>query len=1011
MKKLNEENLTEQPVIEWLKERGYDYEFGPDLALGGPLQERDSFREVLLLPRLKRSLQRINPDVSDTGIDDAIAKLKSIEHPNLEVANKEVYRVLTQGVAIEERDGEEEKGKIVRFFDFEDPENNEFLALNQFAVQGLEKVRRPDIVVFINGIPISVFELKSPTSENGTIYSAYEQLQLYKKDIPDLFKYNQVLIVSDLLKARHGTVSSPWEWFSLWKGDEEIKVREGVDELKVLTQSIFQKERLVDIIKNFIVFEADSEKETSKFTKKMCLYHQYFGVNKAVEKTLSVISPKSKDRGKIGVFWHTQGSGKSLSMVFYINKTRQLRELQNPTFLFLTDRSDLDKQLYKTFLRSGYPIANQAENIKDLKKKLQIPAGGIIFTTIQKFADKEKYPLLSERENVIVIADEAHRSEYAKLAGNVRFALPKASFMGITGTPISLKDRDTRLVFGEHISTYRIDQAVEDGAIVPIYYESRFVPLGVNDKAIDETYNELTTGLEFEEQETMKRKWSRLEQAVGAEERVQEIAQDIVRHFNGREQEGKAMIVTMSRRIAAKMYQLISQNPNAPEVAVIISNPEEFGLEIQEEKSASNLEKRFKDPEDPLKIAIVCDMWLTGFDVPHLHTMYIDKPLKNHTLMQAIARVNRIYKDKKGGLVVDYIGIAQDLKKSLSIYSSDVQKSSLVPIKEAVDKMMESYDIVKSFFNGLAYLEWKKVSAGKRAEIFSEAVDLVITNPINGVLDESRKERFVKEAKKLFQLFALVSPHKEAHEIRDAVEFFQGVERAIIKRASTKRIQIDPNIDSTVKELITKSIAADGVIDILQLHGQKKPEISIFDEEFIKEVKKMRFKNLAIEVLRKLLQDEIKIRKRKNEIRYKSLLELLEKTIEDYENNIINSSKVIERLLELAKEVKKTEKAGESLGLSEEEVAFYDALSQGKKHIKNDDQLKAIVKDLIKIIRRDLMVDWTNNEQIKARIRANVRILLLRNSIPKKEGDQLLELILNQAKSLYADYSLERELI
>jgi type I restriction enzyme, R subunit len=1006
-KKLNEDTLTEQPVIEWLKDVGYDHEFGPDLAPAGPLQERNSFREVLLLSRLKRSLRRINPDVSDKAIEGAISKLIEVESPNLEIVNKEVYNLLTQGARVEEKNKEGEKrGVIVKFFDFANPTNNEFLALNQFAVQGFEKVRRPDVVLFINGIPIAVFELKSPKSESGTIRSAYEQLQKYKKEIPELFKYNQVLVISDLLQARHGTISSPWEWFSLWRENEEDKKnKKGISELETLTNGIFHKTRFLDIVHNFIVFEADSEKDVSKFTKKMCLYHQYFGVNKAVDRTLSATSPNSNNKGKIGVFWHTQGAGKSLSMIFYTSKIRQLEQLKNPTFLFLTDRNDLDNQLYKTFLRTGYPTAKQAESIEDLKQKLQVPAGGIIFTTIQKFFDKEKYPLLSERKNIIVVSDEAHRSEYAKLAGNVRFALPNASFMGITGTPISLKDRDTRLVFGEHISTYRIDQGVADKAIVPIYYESRFVPLEISRKDLDEIYDELTSGLDFDEKERAKRKWANLEQAIGAEGRMQKVAQDIVEHFNGRGQKGKAMVVTMSRRIAAKMYELISQIPNAPEAAAVISGSEEFEAKIQGEKDSVNLEKRFKNPEDPLKIAIVCDMWLTGFDVPHLHTMYIDKPLKNHTLIQAIARVNRKYKDKQGGLIVDYIGIAQDLKKSLSIYSSDVQQSSLIPIKEAIEKMMEKYDVVKSYFNGLECAGWKKISAGERGKIFSQAVDMVLTNPQSGILDEKRKERFLKEATKLFQLFALVSPHKEAHEVRNEVEFFQAVKRAIEKRASTSGLQFDPNIDSTVKELISKSIEAEGVIDIFQMHGKEKPEISIFDEKFIEEVKKMRFKNLAIEVLRKLLNDEIKIRIKTNEIRYRSLLDLLEQTIEDYENNIINSSKVIERLLELAKEVKKVEKAGESLGLNKEEMAFYDALSRGKKYINNNEQLKKIVKELVKMIKRDAGVDWTNNEQIKARIRANVRILLLRNNVPPAEGEKILELIFKQASALYQDFA------
>lgn len=1007
MEKLNEDTLTEQPVIEWLKEMGYDYEFGPDLAPGGPLQERNSFRQVLLLGRLERSLRRINPDISDVGLEEALAKLTGSEHPNLDILNKEVYRMLTQGVAVEEKnEGGERKAKIVRFFDFGNPQNNEFLVLNQFAVQGMEGVRRPDVVVFINGIPLAIISLKSPTTQSGTIYSAYEEFhKVYKREIPEILKYNQILVVSDLIEARHGTITSSWEWFGVWRGieNEEEKRQKGTTELEVLAKGIFHKARLLDIIQNFIVFEADSEKDTTKFAKKMCLYHQYFGVNKAIERTLQATAPKGRSKGKIGVFWHTQGAGKSLSMVFYVSKARQLAQLRNPTFAFLTDRNDLDSQLYKTFLKTGYPTAKQAESISDLKRKLQVSAGGIIFTTIQKFADKDEYPLLSERENIIVIADEAHRSEYARLAGNVRFALPSASFMGITGTPISMRDRDTRLVFGDYISVYPIDKSVEDGATVKIYYEGRLVPLHLTNQFIDEEFEDLVTEARVEVQETTKRKWAHLEQAVGAEARLEKVAEDIVQHYNERGLEGKAMVVTMSRRIAVRIYELILKISGAPESAVVISSPEEYRERVQGELSTAAIEKRFKNPDDPLKLVIVCDMWLTGFDVPHLHTMYIDKPLKNHTLMQAIARVNRVYKDKRGGLIVDYIGIADNLKKSLSIYSSDIRKSALIPIEEAAAKMLEKYDVVKTYFTGLHYSNWKKVGSSERAQLFAGAVDMVLTNPQTEVLDEERKSRFLKEASQLFQLFALVMPHREAHEIRDDVAFFQAVERAIAKRVIIEREPIDQGIDSAVKELISRSIAAEGVIDILQMQGKKSPEISIFDEKFIAEVKKLRFKNFAIEALRKLLQDEIRIRLRKNEIRYKSLLELLEKTIEEYENNIINSSKVIERLLELAKDVKKIEKAGESLGLSEEETAFYDAFLQGKRYINSDEKLKQLVRELVKMIRRDLTVDWTNNEQIKARIRANVRMLLLRNNIPPTESGSLLERIFTQASSLYRD--------
>lgn len=1005
MKKLNEDTIAEQPVIDWLKELGYDYEFGPDLAPGGSLQERNSFREVVLIPRLKRSLRRLNPELSDSAIDEAVSKITGIEHPSLDIANKEVYKLLTEGVRFETRDKKgETKGRIAKVFDFENPLNNEFLVVNQFAIQGIENVRRPDLVIFINGIPIAIFEVKSPTTESGTIKSAFDQLQNYKKDIPDIFKYNQVLAISDLLHAKHGTISSSWEWFSTWRGIEsEDEKNEGISELEVLIQGMFNKIRLLDIIQNFIVFEADSEKDTSRFTKKMCLYHQYFGVNKAIKETLRATGQKGNK--KIGVFWHTQGSGKSLSMVFYVNKVKKLPDLKSPTFVFLTDRNDLDGQLYKTFLRTGYPTAKQAETIRDLSEKLKTAGAELIFTTIQKFETENKS--FSERENIIVIADEAHRSQYAKLAGNVRFALPNASFMGITGTPISLQNRDTRLVFGDHISAYQINKAVEDGATVPIYYEGRLVPLHLTNDFIDEQFEDLMTEQEFDIKENLKRKWARLEQAVGASQRLKQVAEDIVKHFNDRGLEGKGMVVTMSRRIAVEMYRLISETPGAPKVAVVISKPEDFKGKIQEELNYKELEKQFKNPEDPLKMVIVCDMWLTGFDVPSLHTMYIDKPLKNHTLMQAIARVNRIFKNKPGGLIVDYIGIADNLKKALSIYSSDIRKQAMIPLQEIIDKMLEKYDIVKDIFTGINYSNWEKLESTNLAQLFQKAVNSIITDERTGMLSEEKKNRFLKESEILFKFFALAMPNHEAIKIRNDVVFFQAVKKAIIKRTVIAgAAEIDIKIESALRELVSRSIVAEGVIDIFAMKDKTKPDISIFDEKFLEEVKNMKFKNLAIEALRKLLKDELRIRVRKNGVRYRSLTELLDQIIEEYENNIINSSKVIERLLELAKEIKLAEKAGLNLGLSEEEVAFYDAISTAKKSELRNGELKDLVKELVRIIKRDITVDWTNNEIIKSRIRADIRLLLLRNKFAPKETENVLNLVFDQAFSLYRDFSM-----
>jgi type I restriction enzyme R subunit len=732
----------------------------------------------------------------------------------------------------------------------------------------------------------------------------------------------------------------------------------------------------------------------------MCLYHQYFGVNKAVNETLRAAGPKGNK--KIGVFWHTQGSGKSLSMVFYVNKAKELQDLKSPTFVFLTDRNDLDGQFYKTFLRTGYPLAKQAETIKGLKEKLKNAGGELIFTTIQKFETENE--ILSEKENVIVIADEAHRSQYAKFAGNVRISLPNASFMGITGTPISLQNRNTSLVFGEYISAYKINRAVEDGATVPIYYEGRLVPLHLANDFLDEEVEEILEGHEFEVKENMKKKWARLEQAIGAPDRLMQISKDIVDHFNNRGIEGKGMIVTMSRRIAVEMYKMISQISGAPEIAVMISKPEDFS-ELKQSRDTRELEKRFKNPDDPLKMVIVCDMWLTGFDVPPLHTMYIDKPLRNHTLMQAIARVNRVFKDKPGGLIVDYIGIADNLKKALNIYSSDIQKQAMVPLQEIIDKMKEKYDVVKDMLTGIDFSSWKKLPKSELASLFQRAVNGIITDTKTEKPDEERKKRFLKESEILFKLFALVMPNHEAVKIRNDVEFIQAVKKAITKRIIIKGLnETDLQLESALRELVSKSIAAEGIIDIFAMKDKNKPDISIFDEKFLEEVKNMKLKNLAVEALKKLLRDELKLRMKKNVVRYKTLLEMLENIIEEYENNIINSAKVIERLLELAKEIKSAEKGGEALGLTEEEAAFYDAISVGKKKLGKDKNTMSMVKDLVKLIKRDIAIDWTNNEIIKARIRADVKLLLLRNSFAPQESEILLDSIFQQARFLYAEY-------
>lgn len=997
---LNEDTLAEQSVLDWLKELGYEYAFGPDISPGGAFQERGDYREAVLADRLKRSLRRINPEIPEDKILEAADKIIKFHHEDLELGNKAIYEMLRNGVVVEVKDEHGEvRGKYVKVFDFENPENNEFLAVNQFSIESPDKkTKRPDVVVFINGLPVAIISLKNPTRESATIVDAFAEIQEeYKKDLKKLLFYNQVLVVSDLSLARHGTISSGWDYFTPWKGIESENEKTDKSELELLTKGIFQKVRLLDIMQNFIIFEADTEKDATKFTKKMCMYHQYFGVNKAIDSTTRAINGDKK----IGVFWHTQGSGKSLSMVFYVNKAKSLEVLNGPTFLFLTDRNDLDQQLYKTFLRTGYPTAKQAGSIKGLEDKLRGVGAEVLFTTIQKFDMRQP---LSDRDNMIVIADEAHRSQYATLAGNVRDVLPNASFMGITGTPVELSNKNTRLTFGNHISEYPIDRSTEDGTTVRIFYDGRLTPLHLLNDYIDEDFDQLVGEHEFETKEILKQKWARLEQAVGAEDRLQKIADDIIYHFNNRGLEGKAMIVTMSRRIAVRIYKIISEIKDAPEVAVVISGNQDYKDEIQSQLDNKEIERRFKNPDDPLKIVIVCDMWLTGFDVPHLHTMYLDKPLTGHTLMQSIARVNRRYKDKEGGLIVDYIGVADNLKKALAIYTSDIQNQAMFPIEEIISRMLEKYGQVKEFFAEVDYKDWKKLSGAELATLFFKAVNTVLTDEHTGNLNSDKKDRYLKLSSQLYKLFCLAMPHKDANVIRDGVEFFEGVRKAIIKNTIVDPIYIGPETETAIKDLISKNIVARGVIDIFAQKGMGKPDISILDKKFLEEVKDYHFKNLTIQAIEKILKDELRLKRRSNIPRYQSLLEMLEEIIEEYENNIINSSKIIEKLIELAREIRKAEHAGQELGLTDVEMAFYDVLSKGK-WVLRDVQLKKLVKKLVKTIRNDITVDWTEHEIIKSRIRVNVRLILLRNNYPYAEVERLTDMVYLQAESLYKDYS------
>ncbi|MFA7201624.1 MAG: type I restriction endonuclease subunit R [Candidatus Paceibacterota bacterium] len=1004
MNPLNENNLTEQSLIQWLQSQGYEYLYGPEINPGQPNAERENFREVVLKNHLLGAVRRLNPQLPQMQAEQVVNDISSFHNPDLMLGNREIYFNITEGVKKTWKEDGEEKTELVKLINFSNPEANEFLIVNQFTVQGIDNICRLDAVLFVNGIPLGVFELKSPTREQASIGQAYRDIEYYKKEIPKLFLYNQIICLSDLTDARHGTISSSWERYGTWKGIElENDSPRDTTQLEVLTKGLFDKVRLLDVIQNFTIFEADSDGDAVTYTKKMALYHQYYGVNKTIESTIhSVLG--NQDR-KIGVFWHTQGSGKSLSMVFYVNKTKSIPELKSPAYVFLTDREDLDDQLFKTFSRTGYgTLAKRATTIKDLKDKLSHLGSELIFTTIQKFQeDPDAHNVLTERENIIVLTDEAHRTQYSMLAGNVRRALPHVSFLGVTGTPISHNDHDTVRVFGDIVSSYKIGQAVKDGATVPIFYEGRLIPLHLADRFIDSKLDDLLGEIVIDERMRAQKEWAVLEKVVGAPSRIEQIAKDIVAHYTIRPIEGKAMVVTMSRSIAVQMYNAIKKIPGAPECAVVISKSEDFASDIQTERDVKKLEKHFRKTNDPLKIAIVCDMWLTGFDVPNLHTMYLDKPLKNHGLMQAIARVNRVYKDKPGGLIVDYIGVADNLKKALAIYDSDVQRNALIPLDEVILEMKKLYQTTSDFFGNVSFSEWKKKKGIELVELFQASINEVISD--HGILSDDRKMKYIGAVSKLSKLHALVMPGEEAMNIATDIQFFQAIRGAINKQTVVPHAIFPEETESAIRNLIQDTIQAEGVIDLFANEDGEKETISIFDPRFSEEIKKVKFKNFAVDVIRKLLNKEIVARMRKNKARYETMITLLTDLIEKYENNVISSAEIIKRLLEIADEIKKLDQESVNLGLSSEEIVFYDTLIADPDLKNAGIDIKEFVKDLTKRIRRDLAIDWTNNETIKARIRQNVRLLLIQKGFVEQiQAERLIESIYQETVRVYREY-------
>jgi len=967
-------------------------------------------------------MAQLNPSIPPETLEEAVRKVLRAQSPSLVQNNRAFHRILIDGVDVEYvSDGRVIYDKA-RLVDFDNPHNNDWIAVNQFTVVEGQYNRRPDIVLFVNGLPLAIVELKNPADEQATIWTAFNQLQTYKEQISSLFAFNEVLVISDGLEARIGSLTSNREWFLPWRtveGEELAPV--SMPQLEVVVKGAFDRKRFLKLLAHFIVFEDDKAGTPSK---KIAGYHQYHAVARAVDATLEASSPDGDRR--CGVVWHTQGSGKSLTMAFYAGQIVLHPAMENPTIVVLTDRNDLDDQLFGTFSRCHELLRQkpiQAESREHLRELLHVASGGVIFTTIQKFFPEEKHDhhsLLSDRRNVVVIADEAHRSQYDFIDGfarHMRDALPNASFIAFTGTPIELTDRNTRAVFGDYISVYDIQQAVEDGATVPIYYESRLARLELKEEErprLDAEFEEVTEGEEVERKEKLKTRWAALEAVVGTEKRISLIAQDLVNHFERRLEamDGKAMVVCMSRRICVELYNAIiklrpqwrDENDTGGEVKIVMTGSASDSLEwqrhIRNKPRREALANRFRDHTDPMRIVIVRDMWLTGFDAPCLHTMYVDKPMRDHGLMQAIARVNRVFRDKPGGLVVDYLGLADNLRRAMATYTeSGGRGTTAIDQAEAVAVMLEKYEICCALFHGFDRTDWVGRAPVKRLSLLPTAQEHILSQ-------EDGKARLLGAVTELSQAFALSVPHEKAIEIREDVGFFQAVRGALVKSGAPSP-KAEEDLEHAIRHIVSKAIASDEVIDIFAAAGLKKPDISILSDEFLAEVRGLQHKNLAIELLRKLLTNEIRTRLRKNLIQGRSFAEMLERTIRAYQNRAIETAHVIEELIGLAKEMREANRRGEKLELSEEELAFYDALETNDSAVKilGDEILCAIAKELVKTVRGNVTIDWTVKESVRAKLRVMVKRVLRKYGYPPDKQEKATRTVLEQAELLCDEWA------
>jgi type I restriction enzyme R subunit len=1019
------ESVVEEAALEWLGALGYTILHAPEIAVGEPAAERSdpNYGDVVLEGRLRKSLERLNPGLPAEAIQDAYRRLLWAGEPSLVTRNHGFHQRLVEGVTVEyTRPDGSIGGALVHVIDFDHPERNDWVAANQFTIIEGQHTRRPDVLIFLNGLPVALMELKNAADENATIWTAFKQIQTYKAQIGSLFTYNELLVISDGMEARVGSLTADTERFMPWRTIEgEELAPPSLPQLQVVIQGLLDKRRLLDFIRYFIVFEDEGG---GVLVKKIAGYHQYHAVNRALTETISACA-EGGDR-RVGVVWHTQGSGKSLTMAFYAGRLVLEPALQNPTIVVITDRNDLDDQLYGTFSRCHELLRQapvQASDREILRSLLEVSSGGVVFTTIQKFLPSEgdRYPKLSDRRNVIVIADEAHRSQYDFIDGfarHMRDALPRASFIGFTGTPIEKGDANTRSVFGEYISIYDIQRAVEDKATVPIYYESRLAKLQLPEQEkpkLDADFDEATEGEEVERRERLRTKWAAMEAIVGTEKRLGIVAKDLVRHFEERLEamDGKAMVVCMSRRICVDLYNEIvklrpdwhNENDDAGVLKIVMTGSATDGAEwqqhIRDKRRREGLGKRFKDAKDPFKVVIVRDMWLTGFDVPSLHTMYVDKPMRGHGLMQAIARVNRVFKDKPGGLVVDYLGIAQELKLALATYTESGGKGrTALPQEEAVAVMLEKYEICLGLFHGFNWSAWITGTPAQKLGLLPNAQEHVLKQ-------KDGKDRLVKAVTDLSKAFALSVPHDEAIRIRDDVGFFQAV-RTVLTKSVIQQHRPEEALDNAIRQIVSRAVSSGEVVDIFAAAGLKKPDISILSEEFLREVSNIPQKNLAVELLQKLLKDEIKTRSRRNVVKSRLFSALLESSIRKYQNRAIQAAQVIEELIGLAKQMREESAKGEELGLTEDEVAFYDALEVNDSAVKvlGDAALKTIARELVDTVRRNTTIDWTVRENIRANLRVLVKRILRKYGYPPDMQEKATLTVLEQAEVLSANWAI-----